>query len=162
ARQTCRRRALAAKARLTRAASRPEALEGDPYRGFRVGGADQRGDHRDRVGAGGAHVRGGVGGDAADGDDRTGDRGAYGAHQVEPACGEGVRLARGSVDRADAEVVGTGRGAGAGLVEGVRGEADHGVGAEEAAGGGHRQVVLTEVDAVGAGGAGDVRTVVHE
>ncbi len=64
------------------------------------------------------------------------------------------RFGGGGEGGAGAEVVGSVEAGAAGLVEGVRGDADEFAGAEEGAGVLEGEVVLAEVDAVGVGGGG--------
>src|SRR5680860_261049 len=139
-------------------AERAAQLAGD---GVRAVGVTERPHHAEPVGAGGDHLGGVAGVDAADREERQGRVGGGVADQLQPGCRPSL-FGRGGPDRADADVVDRLHRGRVDLLGGVGGEADQRVGAEDLASGGGGGVGLAQMDTVGVDGAGQVGVVVDD
>src|SRR5579872_4876203 len=121
----------------------------------------ERAQHRNAPGTGGAHRADRVLVDAADREERNRAVRRSVADQPEPDC-SAADLGRRFVDGPDTDVVHRQRLGGVDLFLRVGGQADDQIRADQLSHGVDRQIVLSEVDAVGTGGKRDVGPVVDD
>src|SRR5579872_365747 len=139
-----------------------DVLPQPPGRLDHVVGEGDRRNHRDPDGAGADHGRRVLDRDAADADDRQRGRPTDLLDAAKPHGRPRVGLRRRRVDRTHAEVVRAGPPGLVRLFAGRRRDAEQRAAPEHCPGRRRREIVLSDVHAVGPGGDGDVHAVVHD